>query len=171
MKVIGIDPGSVRTGWGVVDEAGSRLSIVDCGVIEAEGGTFAERIANIFGELRDIVGYYRPEEAGIEQAFTAKNAATALKLGQARGVAVAACAANGVPVFDYEPRLVKKTIVGTGTAEKQQVAYMISRILGMDTAGMLSDATDALGVAVCHLSMRRMRLLELETSKPSRRRV
>ncbi|MBO4317986.1 MAG: crossover junction endodeoxyribonuclease RuvC [Mailhella sp.] len=171
MRVIGIDPGSVRTGWGVVDESGSRLSVAGCGVIEAEGNAFADRLAHIFRELRGIVGQYRPEEAGVEQAFTAKNAATALKLGQARGVAVAACAANGVPVFDYDPRLVKKNIVGTGTAEKEQVAFMVSRILGMDTDGMLPDATDALGIAICHLSMRRMRLLERETAKNSRRRV
>ena len=98
-------------------------------------------------------------EAAIEQVFTAKNAASALKLGQARGVAVAACAAHRVPVSDYEPTLVKKSVVGTGRAEKEQVAFMVRRLLNVRGEGWALDTTDALAVAICHLTMRRLKLL------------
>ena len=153
--VLGVDPGSQRTGWGIIAEQSGVLRLVDCGIIRTTSSgekEFSQRLA-------DVVGRYRPQEAAIEQVFTAKNAASALKLGQARGVAVAACAAHRVPVSDYEPTLVKKSVVGTGRAEKEQVAFMVRRLLNVRGEGWALDTTDALAVAICHLTMRRLKLL------------
>jgi len=102
-----------------------------------------------------VIARHMPQEAAVEQIFTAQNVASALKLGQARGVAVAACAAKDLPVSDYEPTLVKKSLVGTGRAEKDQVAFMVRRMLNMREGKLALDTTDALAVAICHLTMRR----------------
>ncbi len=157
VRVIGIDPGSRITGWGIVEEASGVLQLVDCGAIrtQSKGNTpFSVRLATIYKELNTIIGHYKPHEAAIEQVFTAKNAMTALKLGQARGVAVAACAGHDISVNDYEPTLVKKSLVGVGRAEKEQVAYMV-RILLNTKEEWLLDTSDALGVAICHINMRK----------------
>ena len=159
VTVIGIDPGSQRTGWRVVNEVSGVLRLVDCGVVRtaAAGSEFCDRLAKIYRDLDGILARLRPQEAAIEQVFTAKNAASALKLGQARGVAVAACAAHGLPIRDYEPTLVKKSLVGTGRAEKEQVAFMVRRLLNVKEADSpwALDTSDALAVALCHLTMRR----------------
>ena len=150
--VLGVDPGSQRTGWGIIAEQSGVLRLVDCGIIRTTSSgekEFSQRLAVIYRQLADV----------IEQVFTAKNAASALKLGQARGVAVAACAAHRVPVSDYEPTLVKKSVVGTGRAEKEQVAFMVRRLLNVRGEGWALDTTDALAVAICHLTMRRLKLL------------
>ena len=158
ITVIGIDPGSQNTGWGVVREVSGVLSLVDCGVIRtgaARGAVFSERLACIYRELSAVLVRLCPQEAAVEQVFTAHNAATALKLGQARGVAVAACAAQGIGISDYEPTLVKKTIVGAGRAEKEQVQYMVARLLQVKNPQWALDTSDALGIAICHLTFRR----------------
>ncbi len=157
--VIGIDPGSTVTGWGVVSDASGVLALVACGAIRPKGESFAERLASIYYSLCGVLDKWKPAEAAVEQIFSAKNAASALKLGQARGVAVAACAAYRLPVFDYEPTLVKKSLVGAGRAEKAQVAFMVGRLLNQKTEGWPADTTDALGVALCHLNMRRFQNL------------
>lgn len=162
LTVIGIDPGSQRTGWGIIREASGVLRLVDCGIIRtASGGNavFSARLARIFSELAAVVRRHAPDEAAVEQVFTARNAASALKLGQARGVAVAACAACGVPVSDYAPTLVKKALVGTGRAEKEQVAFMVRRLLNVRGEGWALDTSDALAVGICHLTMRRFAAL------------
>ena len=161
VTVIGIDPGSRHTGWGVVREASGVLQLVSCGVIHtaATDKEFSSRLARIFHELGKTLTAHAPQEAAIEQVFTAKNAASALKLGQARGVAVAACAAYGLAISDYEPTLVKKSLVGIGRAEKEQVAFMVRRLLNLREANLALDTTDALAVAVCHLTMRRFAAL------------
>ena len=161
VTVIGIDPGSQRTGWGVVREVSGVLRLVDCGVVRtaSAGKEFSARLARIYHELAKVLGRCKPDEAAIEQVFTAKNAASALKLGQARGVAVAACAADGLGISDYEPTLVKKSLVGTGRAEKEQVAFMVKRLLNVREADWALDTSDALAVAVCHLTMRRFAAL------------
>ena len=155
LTIIGIDPGSQRTGSGV-------LTLVDCGIIRTTSGgnaVFSARLARIFTELAAVVRRHSPTEAAIEQVFTAQNAASALKLGQARGVAVAACAACGIPVSDYAPTLVKKALVGTGRAEKEQVAFMVRRLLNVRGEGWALDTSDALAVGICHLTMRRFAAL------------
>ena len=157
IRALGIDPGSQRTGWGVVEERSGVLRLVDCGTIHAikqPGAAFSDRLAYIYNELYAIIGRYCPQEAGIEQVFVSQNAASALKLGQARGVAVAACAAHKVPVSDYEPTVIKKSLVGTGHADKKQVSFMVGRLLGVKP-DWGPDTGDALGVAICHLTMRR----------------
>lgn len=155
--MMGIDPGSRATGWGVVCEQSGVLRLVDCGVVRCvddADAEFSARLARIFHELTGVLVRFKPDEAAVEQVFTAKNASSALKLGQARGVAVAACAAQGLTVADYAATLVKKTIVGTGSAEKQQVSFMVGRLL--NTKALWSaDAGDALAVAICHLTLRR----------------
>lgn len=156
--ILGIDPGSRCLGWGVVRELSGVLSLVDCGAIRPRGERFSERLGALFTELSALVAAHCPDEAAVEDVFTYKNVASALKLGQARGVAVAACAAHGVSVADYEPALVKKTLAGTGRAEKSQVSFMVARILGV-APDWTEDAGDALAVAVCHLNMRRMNRL------------
>ncbi len=158
LTVIGIDPGSQCLGWGVVREVSGVLSLVDCGAIRPKGDGFSERLGDLFLRLSGVIAGHGPAEAAVENLFTHKNMQSALKLGQARGVAVAACAAHAVPVFDYEPTVVKKTLVGAGRAEKAQVSFMVGRILGVKP-DWPADTGDALGVAVCHLNMRRMRRL------------
>ena len=121
ITIIGIDPGSRNTGWGVVREVSGVLQLVDCGVIRPPlDGEFASRLGVIFKEMHRVLGRLKPDEASVEQVFTAKNAATALKLGQARGAAIAACAAYDLPVRDYEPTVIKKSLVGVGRADKEQ---------------------------------------------------
>lgn len=156
--VIGIDPGSQCLGWGVVRESSGVLRLVDCGVLRPRDEAFSERLAALFTGLSALVAAHCPDAAAVEDVFTHKNMVSALKLGQARGVAVAACAAHGVPVSDYPPALVKKTLVGTGRAEKTQVAFMVGQILGRKPTWPL-DASDALAVAVCHLNTCRMNRL------------
>ncbi len=159
ITVIGIDPGSRITGWGIVQEVSGVLKLVDCGAIRTASSAkapFAERLAIIYTQLSKIISIHNPQEAAIEQVFTAKNAMTALKLGQARGVAVAACAQHNIAVFDYEPTLVKKSLVGTGRADKAQVAFMVGRLLN-SKQDFLADTSDALGIAICHLTMRRFK--------------
>ena len=160
VTVLGIDPGSNVTGWGVVRESSGRLELVANGVLRVRGSSFSDRLSFIFHGLHEIIGEYRPQEAGVEQVFTAKNIMSAIKLAQARGAAVAACASFQLPVQDYEPTLVKKTLVGTGRAEKEQVAFMVARLLGRTHIEGPLDTTDALAIAVCHLTLRRFRRLE-----------
>ncbi len=160
LRIIGIDPGSRITGWGIIEEHSGVVQLVDCGAIrtQSKGTTpFSERLALIYKELKAVIVYHNPHEAAIEQVFTAKNAASALKLGQARGVAVAACAGHAISVSDYEPTLVKKSIVGVGRADKSQVAYMVKILLNTKQEWPV-DTSDALAVALCHANMRKFTL-------------
>lgn len=161
VTVIGIDPGSRYTGWGVIREQSGVLQLIDCGLVRtvSNGDDFSSRLACIFCELGKVLERHQPQEAAIEQVFTAKNIASALKLGQARGAAVAACAARGLSVDDYEPTLIKKSLVGAGRAEKEQVAFMVRQLLNIRDSKLALDTTDALAVAICHLTMRRFRAL------------
>ena len=155
VTVLGIDPGSRNTGWGIVEEKSGVLRLVECGVIRPSlKGLFSERLGTIYKELYAILARLRPDEAGVEQVFTAKNAATALKLGQARGAAIAACAALDIPVRDYEPTVIKKALVGVGGADKEQVSFMVGRLLGVKPDWAI-DTGDALAAAICHLTVRR----------------
>lgn len=152
--IIGIDPGSQKMGWGVIEEKSGVLRLVDCGIIRPKTKEFSERLGEIFMDLQSVLQKYQPAEAAIENVFTCKNALSALKLGQARGIAVGACASVGIPVRDYEPTLVKKSLTGNGRAEKSQVSFMVGRILGVKESWG-EDAGDALAVGICHLNMRR----------------
>lgn len=157
--VLGLDPGSRRTGWGVVREASGRLSLVAAGVVAIDAKSdLCVRLGRIFTELSGLILEHRPMEAAVENVFVSQNVMSALKLGQARGAAIAACAHQGLPVSSYEPGLVKKSLVGGGRADKSQVAFMVGRMLNarLDDLKLGLDATDALAVAICHLNQRRL---------------
>lgn len=160
ITALGIDPGSNTTGWGIVRERSGQLELVANGVLRIKGNSFPERLACIYHGLHHIIEEFRPDEVGVEQVFTSKNVMSTIKLAQARGAAIAACASFNLPVLDYEPSLVKKTLVGTGRADKEQVAYMVARLLGQTHIEGPLDTTDAIGIALCHLTLRRFRRLE-----------
>ncbi len=150
MRILGIDPGLTHTGWGVIDVAGSRLSYVASGRISA--GTalpLADRLAYIYAELSRVIALYEPRYAAVEQTFVNANPASALKLGQARGVALAAPAGAGVHVAEYAANLIKKSVVGAGHADKNQIQMMI-RILLPKSGDLTPDQADALAVAITH---------------------
>lgn len=160
VAVLGLDPGSQVTGYGVVRESSGRAELIAVGTIRTpSGGDMAARLGTIYTRLAALIAEFRPAEAAIESVFVSKNTGSAIKLGQARGAAMAACAVAGLTVADYAPTLVKKTIVGAGRAEKDQVAFMVAQILGVKKPDWALDASDALAVAICHLNQRRMRRL------------
>ena len=149
-RILGIDPGSRATGYGVIAKKGNRLYYVTCGVIRLGNKyTFNERLKVIFDGLSEIIETHQPTVAGVEDVFVAANPRTALKLGHARGVAVLAALQNGLKVYDYTPRMVKQAVVGYGNADKQQVQQMV-RVLLQLSKQPTSDAADALAVAMCH---------------------
>ena len=152
--ILGIDPGSQCTGWGLAAERSGVLRLIACGTVRGRGDDFAVRIGRIFTELSAVISRHQPLEAAIENVFTGRSAVSAMKLGQARGAAIAACAAHDVPVFSYEPTKIKQALVGTGRADKSQVSFMVSRLLNCK-ADWPVDAGDALAVALCHLNTRR----------------
>ncbi|KAA5802342.1 crossover junction endodeoxyribonuclease RuvC [Alkalicaulis satelles] len=149
IRLLGIDPGLNATGWGLIDQAGTRLSLVGCGVIRAPArAPMAERLRVIHDAIEALIAQHQPHEAAVEDQFVHVNPGSALKLGQARAAAMLAPARAGLSVAEYAPRLVKKSVVGTGAAEKAQVAAMISVLL--PGAKAEADAADALAVAICH---------------------
>jgi len=150
MRILGVDPGSRRTGYGIIDVQGSRLVYVAHGVITpATNTTFDRRLSGLFSELSAIITHHGPDDAAIEDVFMAKNAASALKLGQARGALIVACAQAGLHVTPYSPTAVKQALVGFGRAEKQQVQHMVGLII-RPPGTLQEDAADALAVAICH---------------------
>ena len=161
--VLGLDPSIRATGYGLVRESSGQAALLACGVIRPPvKAEMAARLACVFKKVSELITTYCPHEAAIENVFHAKNTASALTLGQARGAAMTACAMQGLCVAGYEPSVVKKTLVGTGRAEKTQVAFMVAQILGKTPAwfqAQPSDATDALGIAICHLNHRRFERL------------
>jgi len=149
IRILGIDPGSRVTGYGIVDQDGQQLAYVASGCVRAQGGSLAERLGIIFDGINQIIREYRPAEMAIEQVFMNKNADSALKLGHARGAAICAGVKAGVPVAEYAARQIKQAVVGRGGASKEQVQHMMCVLLSL-TQTPPSDAADALGVAVCH---------------------
>jgi crossover junction endodeoxyribonuclease RuvC len=150
LLILGIDPGLNHCGWGLVASEGARLSHVAHGVIRPVAQQqLASRLHDVFEGLCVVIAQYRPHEAAVEETFVNSNARAALALGQARGVALAAAARAGIAVAEYAPATIKKAIVGSGSADKTQIAFMVRRLL--PAAGDVgADAADALGVALCH---------------------
>lgn len=150
MRVLGIDPGLERTGWGIIDHQGSRLTFIAAGVIKSKASeAMAVRLCRIDAELTKVVEAYKPDTSAIEETFVNSNSASSLKLGQARGVAILSPARFGLEVAEYAANTVKKSVVGAGHAAKDQVGMMIKVLL--PTSGELeADAADALAVAICH---------------------
>jgi crossover junction endodeoxyribonuclease RuvC len=158
VRIIGIDPGLRRCGWGIIESEGSRLGLVAAGTLTPPVDlALAERLAALHRGLTELIGRYRPDEAAVEETFVSAGARSALQLGQARGVALAAPALCGLPVGEYAANLVKKTVVGTGHAEKAQIGMMIGILLpAAKVEG--PDAADALAIAICHAHHRRAHL-------------
>ncbi len=149
-RFLGLDPGLRATGWGVIDAEDGRLRWVADGVVRSdEDLSLAERLAQLFQGVSEVIGKYKPVAAAVEETFVNRNPTSTLKLGQARGAIIAAVGTRGIAVTEYAPNSVKKTVVGAGHAGKDQVAFMVRRLL----PGCLAhtpDAADALAVAICH---------------------
>ncbi len=149
MRILGIDPGLIRIGWGAVEVEGNRISHVGNGTCASEGEDLPTRLLSLFEQLTDIVNKLRPDSAAVEQTFVNKDGAVTLKLGQARAVALLVPARAGLVVGEYAPNTVKKTVVGVGHAQKKQVEHMVKlQLPGVKING--PDAADALAIALCH---------------------
>jgi crossover junction endodeoxyribonuclease RuvC len=159
IRILGIDPGLRKTGWGVVVSEGSKLGFVACGCVESEAGlSLAHRLRQLHDGLTRVIANFEPDEVAVEETFVNRDPQSALKLGQARGVALVVPALAGLSVAEYAANLVKKTVVGVGHADKKQVQMMI-RVLLPKAETTSADAADALAVAICHAQHRGMRSL------------
>ncbi len=152
MRVLGIDPGSETLGWGVVEGTGSKYAAVDFGTVKASAKlAFSKRLLTMYVGVADVIGRFEPDVLSIEEAFYAKNASVALKLGQVRGVILVLAEQRKLEIAEYAARLIKQTVVGYGNAEKQQVGMMVKVLLKLKTVPTPHDAADALAAAICHL--------------------
>lgn len=157
VRILGIDPGSLVTGYGIIDSEGQSLKHVDCGCIRPTGEEFMQRLERIYYGIGKVVETYSPDEIAVERAFVHKNADSALKLGQARAAAICGTLARGVPLHEYTPREVKLSVVGKGGAGKEQVQHMVKVLLGLK-GDLQADSADALAVALCHAHGRNLKL-------------
>ncbi|GLS25442.1 crossover junction endodeoxyribonuclease RuvC [Marinibactrum halimedae] len=167
--VLGIDPGSQKTGFGIINTLNGKNEYISSGVIRLPAGSLPERLKRIFSAVTEIIEEYHPEEMAIESVFMAKNASSALKLGQARGAAIVAGVNLGLEVSEYEARKVKQSVVGSGAADKRQVQHMVKHLLRL-SAMPQEDAADALAVALCHANTRHylMRTASAQTFRRGR---
>ncbi len=147
--ILGIDPGSRITGYGVIRQVGGKFEYLGSGCIRLQGDELAPRLQQIFNGVSEIINQFQPTGFAIEQVFMAKNPDSALKLGQARGVAIVAATNNNLPVAEYSARQIKQAVVGKGSADKTQVQHMVTHLLKL-SATPQADAADALAVALCH---------------------
>jgi crossover junction endodeoxyribonuclease RuvC len=160
IRILGVDPGLRRTGWGVIEAIGNRLVHVACGSVTTDDkASLAERLVTIHDGLAAIIVEYAPDEAAVEATFVNKDAAATLKLGQARGIALLVPARAGLSVAEYAPNLVKKTIVGAGHGDKAQIRMMIGVLLPKAQPST-HDAADALAIAICHAHHRQSAVLK-----------
>lgn len=166
IRIIGIDPGSRQTGYGIIDSDGQTSHYVASGCIYVKGDSLPDRLGNIFSRVSELLIEWQPIEMAIEQVFVNKNVDSALKLGQARGAAICAGVQARLEVSEYTPKAVKSAVVGTGNATKEQVQHMMNMLLSLKTS-LQSDEADALGVALCHAHNRK---LAGKIPLPSRRR-
>lgn len=162
VRIIGVDPGLRRTGWGIIEIDGTRLGFLASGVVTSDGdAALAERLKQLYDGLTAVVDHWQPGEAAVEETFVNKDAQATLKLGHARAVALLVPALAGIAVSEYAANLVKKTVVGTGHADKKQVQAMVKVLLPKSTAEK-ADAADALAVAITHAHHRRMKALKIQ---------
>ncbi|MBN1596607.1 crossover junction endodeoxyribonuclease RuvC [candidate division FCPU426 bacterium] len=158
LKVLGIDPGYGRCGWGIIGIDGNHLQLLECGVIETPaGGHFPERLVHLHEQLHKIIGRHAPEEAAVEQLFFTKNVKTGIDVGQARGVIILTCSQKKIAVFEYKPVEVKMAVTGYGAAAKPQIQRMVQILLGLQAVPKPDDVADALAVAICHANCRARR--------------
>ncbi len=164
MLVLGIDPGTAITGYGLVQETGEGLALVDCGVITTPAGqSLPLRLQTIYQGLTSLIERTRPSTAAVEELFFGRNVRTALSVGQARGVTLLALADAGLPIYEYKPLEIKQAIAGYGNAGKEQVQEMVRMLLGLPDVPRPDDAADAVAVAICHIHSARMAQLIADT--------
>lgn len=157
MRVLGIDPGTAITGYGLVEEVEQGLTLVGCGVVTTPSDQpLPLRLQQIYHSILGVIELHQPEAAAVEELFFSRNVRTALSVGHARGVVLLALAEAGLPIFEYKPLEIKQAIAGYGRADKRQVQEMVRMLLSLDEAPQPDDAADAVAVAVCHLHSRRM---------------
>ena len=147
--ILGIDPGSRVTGYGLINSVGNKLEYIACGCVRTETPSQTERLQKIFVGICQVIEEFSPQQSAIEEVFMGRNAASALKLGQARGSAMVACLHHSLPVAEYSARKVKQAVVGSGGADKLQVQHMVKALLSISD-NIAEDAADALAVAICH---------------------
>ena len=161
MRIIGIDPGYAIMGWGILDLKGNKFSVVDYGSITTDAGVeAAKRLQHIYAELGAIIAKYQPEEAAIEELFFNNNAKTVILVGEARGIAVLACANAGLEISEYTPLQIKQALVGNGRADKKQVQAMVKAILNLKEVPKPDDTADAVAAAICHGHSRGRRVIK-----------
>jgi crossover junction endodeoxyribonuclease RuvC len=171
MIILGIDPGSRLTGYGIIKKVGSKTDYIASGCIRLSVASIPERLQQIHSGISQIISQYNPDEFAIEQVFMAKNPDSALKLGQARGAAIVAATNQQLPVAEYSARQIKQSVVGKGAADKHQVQHMVCQLLSL-TKKPQADAADALAVALCHLHTSQSLLkMSGQASKTVRRRL
>ena len=166
MRILGIDPGSETTGWGVIEDDGRHYRLVECGTVRASAAQkFPARLLRIANALEEIIARHNPDACAIEDGFLATNVKVTLKLGQVRGVAMLVAERAALQIHEYSPRLVKQTVVGHGNAEKFQVQQMVKTLLSLESVPEPHDAADALAVAICHFHHARSaeRLMSAQT--------
>ena len=170
IRILGIDPGSRITGYGIIEVRPNQAVCISHGCIKAQQETLAERLKHIHLGLTDLIEQFTPEEMAIESVFVHRNVDSALKLGQARGAAIASVALSSLAVHEYSPAEIKKSVVGRGNAAKQQVQHMVKAILGLHKSPQ-ADAADALAVALCHGHSRdlKRKLPEVRSSRRNKR--
>lgn len=154
--ILGIDPGSRITGYGVIQVKGFHSRFLSCGALHVKDDNLAVRLQKIFTGIQEVIRTYQPHEVSIEEVFMQSNVSSALKLGQARGAAIVAAAEHGLPVFEYSARYVKQSVVGYGAAKKDQVQHMIKVLLNLNETPT-TDAADGLAIALCHAHSRKVK--------------
>jgi crossover junction endodeoxyribonuclease RuvC len=163
MRILGIDPGTARLGYGVIEDS-PQLSLIDYGCITTPANQEqSERLLSIYEQLKDILAHTSPDEVAVERLFFNKNVSTAFSVGEARGVVLLRAAQAGCPVSDYTPLQIKQALVGYGRADKRQVQTMVSMALALEKLPTPDDAADALAVAICHAHMRTAQQLLAQT--------
>jgi len=151
MRVLGVDPGLTRAGYGVVEEEKGRLRALTHGTLRAQGDTVASQLASLRSRLAAVVREFSPGSVAVERLFVTRNQRTAIRVGQASGIALLVAAEAGLDVIEYGPLQVKQAVVGTGSASKEQVGFMVRRLLALTEKPDTADAADALALAICHL--------------------
>ena len=152
MRVLGIDPGTITMGYGVIESSEDEITLVECGVLGCSGRSpIGERLSYLYGKLWDIITRHQPDAVAVEQPFVAKNARSALAIGRAQAIAILAATNQGIPTYEYTPTQIKQRAAGYGASSKEQIQEMVRLQLGLSQVPEPSDAADALAVAICHL--------------------
>jgi crossover junction endodeoxyribonuclease RuvC len=156
MRVMGVDPGLTRAGFAVVEQSGGKLRALEFGTVRAAGDDIPAQLADLRARLAQAVERHRPEAMAVERLFVTRNQRTAIRVGQASAMALLVAAEGGIPVTEYGPLQVKQAVVGVGSATKDQVSFMVGRLLGLTEKPDTADASDALALAICHLNSYRL---------------